>query len=1047
MKKNFLALALLGGLFVATSAFSQSTAFTYQGRLNDNGIPAGGIYDLRFTLHDAVSGGIQQGNGLTNSATVVSDGLFTATLDFGNQFPGADRWLEIGVRTNGGTSFHTLSPRQSLTTTPYAVYATGATTATIAGSANSVAAANITGALTAAQLPASVLTNGAIGVTISGNFSGNGSGVTNVNVRSLQTLEVPVVAWGGNSFGQTIAPAFPSDVAAIAAGGWHSLALRSDGTVAAWGAGITDTETFQDYGQAIVPAGLNTVEAIAAGLYHSLALRSDGTVAAWGLNVYDILNVPAGLNNVVSIAGGGFHSLALKNDGTVTGWGLGMNAGNPPGYGQAMAPEGLSNVVAIAAGMFHSLALRSNGTVVAWGQNDQGQTNVPAGLSNVVAIAGGGEHSMALKSDGTLAVWGGNGYGLITNNAVNLSNVVAIAAGYYHSMALQSDGTVTAWGSPVEGQSSVPAGLGNVVAISAGGFHNLVLRNQQEIPAQVALLTENAVFQSAVTATRFIGDGSGLSGVALLDSPNTFSMKQSLNFGLDLNGPFTAMGKFRLYSAFGSGFSGEAFVQAEDDSGFSSIDLVLGSQLVGVASEALRITSAGNIGIGTNAPTEKLEVRGNVRASGTFIGDGSGLTNLNLPNLTSVDDALLSANVALRSGGNSFSGDQIVTSGIFIGDGSGLTNLNLPILTSVDDALLSANVALRSGGNSFSGDQIVTSGTFIGDGSGLTNLNLPNLTSVDDTLLSTNVALRTGGNTFTGNQIITNGNVGIGTATPGTRLTVATPESSYGIEHTDGTRRLSTFLAGDGAWLGTTSPDPLHFYVNDGSNALTINTNGRVGIGTTNPGKALQIGESTTGSEGMIRLTSRTSSGGPVGRTWDIGVPQTGDIATGNGYSFVINDTGLGTNSQFLVQWGTGNVGIGTNNPSQRLHVVGNILATGTITPSSDRNLKKNFATVDAREVLEAVVALPIQQWTYKAEADAVRHFGPMAQDFHAAFGLGADDVTIATVDADGVALAAIQGLNQKLEETRTENAELKRELSELKKLVHQLDQAQRRRK
>ncbi|MCF7674058.1 MAG: tail fiber domain-containing protein [Akkermansiaceae bacterium] len=131
-----------------------------------------------------------------------------------------------------------------------------------------------------------------------------------------------------------------------------------------------------------------------------------------------------------------------------------------------------------------------------------------------------------------------------------------------------------------------------------------------------------------------------------------------------------------------------------------------------------------------------------------------------------------------------------------------------------------------------------------------------------------------------------------------------------------------------------------------------------------------------------------------------------------------------------------GDVGIGTTAPTETLHVVGNILATGTITPSSDRNLKKNFAAVDPGEILEQLAALPIQQWAYRAEADTVSHVGPMAQDFHSAFHLGANDTTIATVDADGVALAAIQGLNRKLEEKETEIAGLQERILRLERLM-----------
>jgi hypothetical protein len=91
------------------AVLAQTTAFTYQGRLNDGAAPATGIYDLRFAIYDAAGGGTQQGNTLTNAATAVSNGLFTVTLDFGNQFPGANRWLEIGVRTNGGGAFSVLT--------------------------------------------------------------------------------------------------------------------------------------------------------------------------------------------------------------------------------------------------------------------------------------------------------------------------------------------------------------------------------------------------------------------------------------------------------------------------------------------------------------------------------------------------------------------------------------------------------------------------------------------------------------------------------------------------------------------------------------------------------------------------------------------------------------------------------------------------------------------------------------------------------------------------------------------------------------------------
>ena len=102
---------------------------------------------------------------------------------------------------------------------------------------------------------------------------------------------------------------------------------------------------------------------------------------------------------------------------------------------------------------------------------------------------------------------------------------------------------------------------------------------------------------------------------------------------------------------------------------------------------------------------------------------------------------------------------------------------------------------------------------------------------------------------------------------------------------------------------------------------------------------------------------------------------------------------------------------------------------------SSDRNLKEHLGAVKPREVLDQVASLPIWRWNFKADA-GTPHIGPTAQDFYAAFSVGSDDRHIATVDADGVALAAIQGLNQKLEETRAENADLRARLEKLERLV-----------
>jgi hypothetical protein len=111
----------------------------------------------------------------------------------------------------------------------------------------------------------------------------------------------------------------------------------------------------------------------------------------------------------------------------------------------------------------------------------------------------------------------------------------------------------------------------------------------------------------------------------------------------------------------------------------------------------------------------------------------------------------------------------------------------------------------------------------------------------------------------------------------------------------------------------------------------------------------------------------------------------------------------------------------------------------GGWTAMSDRNSKEAVQPVDAQQVLEKVAKLPVSTWKYKAQDESVRHIGPMAQDFKAAFGVGETDTGITTVDADGVALAAIQGLNQKLKAKDAELEQLKRRLNDLEQAFRSL--------
>lgn len=286
--------------------------------------------------------------------------------------------------------------------------------------------------------------------------------------------------------------------------GWAVLTFALVATGTAWAGNHVVAWGDNTYGQTNVPAGLTNVQAIAAGYECAAALKSDGTVVAWGINTQT--NVPAGLSNVVAIAAGIGQTLALKNDGTLVAWGLPRS----PAY--INIPSGLGKILAIACGDEHNVALLTNGTMYAWGENYSHQTNVPATLSNVVAITAGNSCSVAVKSDGT--AWTSSGFpsfagspsnimscavvagaeqgafieadgaahvwGYDTTNIDVVSNAVQVSCLSPFNQAgatwvLRRNGTLTGFGASYLGQSNVWMNLSNVLAVAAGYNYHLAI--------------------------------------------------------------------------------------------------------------------------------------------------------------------------------------------------------------------------------------------------------------------------------------------------------------------------------------------------------------------------------------------------------------------------------------------------------------------------------------------------------------------------------------------------------------------------------------------
>jgi len=297
---------------------------------------------------------------------------------------------------------------------------------------------------------------------------------------------------------------------AIAGGMSHSLALKTDGTVWAWGDNASGqlglgADTAQQGTPKKIP-DLTSVTAVAAGYDFSLALRYDGKVWAWGGGVSQTPAEVPGLENIVAISAGQTDCLALRTDGRVFQWTLGE---------QPHQVQKLQNIVAIDAGGGHFLAVTRQGDAWSWGANFAGQLgdgttadrDVPqkiSGLMNVIDVAAGTNHSLAVDHSGAVYAWGGNSYSQLGTKELetgeenrprkveNLKNVVQVAAGNSSSLALTAGGKLYSWGygeygqlgngssdisreRPVEVRVSDADNPPAVTSITCGVYHSMFL--------------------------------------------------------------------------------------------------------------------------------------------------------------------------------------------------------------------------------------------------------------------------------------------------------------------------------------------------------------------------------------------------------------------------------------------------------------------------------------------------------------------------------------------------------------------------------------------
>ena len=310
-------------------------------------------------------------------------------------------------------------------------------------------------------------------------------------------------------------PYFFTDVKAVSARPYHTVAIKEGGALWAWGYnnngqlgdGTTDNSSFP-------VQVMSDVKAVSAGYLHTVALKEDGTVWAWGSNQFgqlgdgnggttgDYESSPVQVKNsdntpftdVIAVSAGYYYTVAIKNDNTVWAWGYnyegqlgdgtsgsGTNKSYPVQVISAPSTP-FTDVIAVSAGQSHTVAIKKGGALWAWGNNTNGQlgdgtsgsgtdkiypvqvmSNASTEFTDVIAVSAGESHTVALKKDGALWAWGQNTNGQLgdgtSGSGTNKSYPIKVgdgwaevSAGAAHTVAIKRDRILWAWGSNGFGQ-------------------------------------------------------------------------------------------------------------------------------------------------------------------------------------------------------------------------------------------------------------------------------------------------------------------------------------------------------------------------------------------------------------------------------------------------------------------------------------------------------------------------------------------------------------------------------------------------------------------
>lgn len=921
--KKFYSIILLLLALADVHALAQGTAFTYQGRLNDGANPANGFYDFRFRLASDPLANNYIGSNVFSNDVQVTAGLFTVTLDFGpNIFMGSNIWLEVDVRTNGGSSYTILNPLQPLTPSPYAIFAGIAGTVT-------------NGAITSTQLA-----SGSVGTTQIQSSAINASQIASGQVvKSLNGLEDDVTLTPGtnvsiNAFGNSLQISETNP-------GW-SLTGNSGTTPGANFVGTTDNQPLQLHvngGRAlrIEPNTNGAPNIIAGSQINSVANGLVGATIAGG-----------GATNWSGIA---YSNTVLGNFGTIGG-----------GYGNI-----LDSYAGVIAGGYQNA-------------NHGFAGFLGAGDGNVIVGAGGGDGAVLVggygnTNGGEAAVIGGGQNNFIGGSADH----AFIGAG--------ADNSIIGAAGPSFG--AIAGGLSNNIGINVsygtigGGLSNAVTGSFGLVPGGTLNVASNYSFAAGYRAK----------------ATNSSSFVWSDTSGLDFGS--TANNQFNVRATGGARFiTGGAGLTVDGAPVFATSSGITIQQNTNGAPNVIEGSPANSV--------SNTVVGATISGGGALNYQGGYSPNIVNGNFGTVGGGLY--NVA-SGPGSTIGGGGTDGSAIFGNTASGTL------------ATISGGMDNSAGGYySFIGGGFGNSAGYYG----VTGGGDANNTSGDYSFIG-------GGdhNTASGQFSVVCGG----------QYNSAVGDDSFAGGQEAHANHRGSFVWADSqiGSFSSSANDQFAVRAFGGANFQTASgftancTSGSINLSSS-------AGVSMSASSGAI--TATPSGGMTVTVSGSHGLSPAAfyiNSTSGNGVAFYATETSSDA-AVVCNNAGTGSLikaFNGGGNPAFEVVHDGTVYSKG-VALTSDRNAKENFSPINTSAVLEKVAAMPITSWRYKN--DEATHIGPVAQDFHAAFNLnGNDDKRISVVDEGGVALAAIQGLNQKLKEKDAQIQDLQKSIAELKAMVAQL--------